>query len=138
MKKIGKNEGTTLIENPKHKIIDRSTQLVLWDTSDEVSLTIPNLEDSMEQLLSRQRAGLREKGYNSDGHRFYPIDPTSLTTAEKAVIAEQARLKEKLQQQNAFLESEKKRRADLKKAQDAQKLAFEAFKMREADVKDSK
>jgi len=139
MKKIGKSEGSTLQENPKHKIKDRTKQIALWDLSDDPALTIPNLEDSVEQMLARQRAGLRDRGFDSDGHRYYPIDPTSLTTAEKVVTRHKAELEQKLKDQEAFLVSEKKRREDMIKAQEEEKAAFEAFKQRNiSTVKESK
>lgn len=99
--------------------------------SDEPPLTIPNLEDTVELMLSRKIAGIQQQEFNSEGVRFYPTDPTSLTTALQFVKDRKLELEDKLKaQQKHIVETEKQAR-DKKQKDDADKKAFEDFKKRQ-------
>lgn len=61
------------------------SQTYTWE-SDAEPLTVPDLQDSVEQMYARSQAGVAE--FNAQRQRNYPTDPTSFKTAKD--IAEQA------------------------------------------------
>lgn len=107
---------------------DRITEVPQHEMTDP-PLTVPDLEDSIAQMLARRIAGVKTQ-FNSLSERQYPVDPNSLTQALDIVKNYNADLQKKLQfQENHIVEtiaSEKIRKEKEKK----DKEDFEAFKQK--------
>lgn len=94
---------------------------------DEPNLTVPDLEDSVEQMLARRTAGIKER-INNSGERQYPVDPTSLTTALGVVTKHKQELEHKLREQEEHAERTLHEKQQQKEREKQEKQAFESFK----------
>lgn len=65
------------------KIPERTIERTSWEL-EEPELVVPDQEDSIESLVSRQRAGLKTE-FSHLQKRFYPTDPNQLLTAKKLI-----------------------------------------------------
>lgn len=94
-------------------------------SSGKPNLTVPNMEDTVEKMLHRQRSGIDAI---KQGNRNYPIDPVSLETAQDVVAKHVETLKQSLETTNQEVKAlTKKQQIEAKRKQQEQE-AFEAFK----------
>lgn len=96
--------------------------------SSEPSLTVPDLEESIEQIFARRAAGIPDSSPRSLGTRVYPADPESLKSAKQMV--EEMTKNLKLEQENLKQEAEnlKNKRAEEAEQAKKEKEMYKAFK----------
>lgn len=103
-----------------------------WTPSpDEVDLTVPNLEDNMEQFVARQRAGVEQ--FNSRMQRNYPTDPNSLRDAAKVIADIQKRAKDNIAQQEARIKEIEAQNKKIAAEAAKEQAAYEAWKTSKDD-----
>ncbi|AXH75416.1 MAG: hypothetical protein [Microviridae sp.] len=111
----------------------RTFQVQEWQPADdEVDLTVPNLEDNMEQFVARQRAGVDQ--FNSRMQRNYPTDPNSLRDAQKVIADIQQRAKDTIAAQEARIKEIEAQNKKIAAEAAKEQQAYEAWK---SSLKDS-
>lgn len=114
----------------------RTIYVTPW-ISDEPDLTVPDLEDTIEQMYNRRASGLKTQ-FNALGQRYYPTDPTSLQSAREFLVDYQRDLKLQTDELQSQYDAEEKSRAALIADEVKAKKEFEEFKKKVDSSKEAK
>lgn len=120
-------------------ILPRLTkQVSAWQAQEPV-LTVPDLEDTLEQMMARRLAGLSGNPPAGLGfQRAYPTDPTSVETASKFLAKLQAQTEQTLKEKAVIYEHEAQKRIEDKKQVELQQKEFKAFVLSQEALKNTK
>jgi len=104
-----------------------------WESS-KPPLAVPDLADSIEQMIARRAAGVPET-LSARTQRIYPTDPSTIKDAASVLKDIQLVAETELKTVNAQIELSKKEAAKAVKQKQAELEAFEQFKAAQAVTK---
>jgi hypothetical protein len=107
----------------------RTTNVGKWTPSGTV-LTVPDLEDSVEQMLARRQSGIESFNLRNQivSSRPYPADPTSVETAADVLSKIKTQAETELKQKQDSVKQAQQTALKNAKAQQKQTEEFEAWK----------
>ena len=113
-----------------------TTELKPWNAPDDaVDLTIPDLGDSIEQMLARRAAGLPEAPTAvMRTVRDYPVDPSTVRSAVDTLKSIQADAKTELDEIKSDMSNRAKLAAETKALQEKQQAEFKAWQAMQKTV----
>lgn len=110
----------------KYGVAFQSGVIPAWESS-RPKLTVPDLADSIEQMMARRAAGVPET-LSARTQRIYPTDPATIKDAATVLKELQVTAKTELESVNAQIELSKKEAAKAAKQAAKEAALFEEFK----------